>query len=364
MSDELLYKIAITKIPKIGNVLAKQLISYCGGVEAVFKASKKALLKIPGIGELLAQNIVNQQTFAAAEKEVEFIKRYDIQPFFYLDKAYPSRLKHHNDCPVLLYHKGNTELNTARTVAIIGTRKQTTRGKVICEELVEGLKDLDVLVVSGLAYGVDVTAHKKCIELDIPTVGIMGHGLDRIYPAEHKSVTKQMVKNGGLLTEFTSGTKPEKGNFPMRNRVIAGLSDAIIIVETAEKGGSIITAHIANDYNKDVFAVPGRIGDKYSVGCNRLIKTHKAALLESIEDLIYIMRWDVTKPKTAQRSLFVSLEPDEQTIVDLIRSQEDIEVDGIAFQTQFSTSQLSALLLTLELKGIIKSIPGKRFLVL
>lgn len=364
MSDQLLYQIALTKIPKIGNVKAKQLISYCGGVEAVFKATKKELLKIPNIGAVIAKNILQQKVLSEAEKEVKFIEKYDIDTFFYLDKNYPSRLKHHNDSPVMLYHKGNTELNTARTVAIIGTRKQTSRGKAICEELVEGLRDLDVLVVSGLAYGVDITAHKKCVALNIPTVGIMGHGLDRIYPPEHKNTTKEMVKNGGLLTEFTSGTKPDRENFPQRNRIIAGLSDAVIVVETAESGGSIITAHMANDYNKDVFAVPGRINDKFSIGCNRLIKTHKAALLESIDDLVYIMRWDVQKNKTTQRTLFVELEPEERQIVELIRNQEDIDVDGIAFTTQFSTSQLSTILLTLELKGIIKPVPGKRFIIL
>ncbi|MFT6936909.1 MAG: DNA processing protein, partial [Saprospiraceae bacterium] len=321
MSNDLLYRIAISKIPKIGAVLARNLISYCGGVEAVFHTKKKDLLKIPNIGETLASNILNQNVLQEAENEIKFIEKYKIQPIFYLDKNYPGRLKHYHDAPLMLFYKGNADLNHARIVGIVGTRKPTERGKALCEEIVAELQQYNVLIISGLAYGIDVTAHKKSVNLGIETVGVLGHGLDRIYPAAHKSTAEKMVKNGGLLTEFTSGTIPHKDNFPARNRIIAGLADALIVVETARSGGSIITAKIANDYNKDVFAIPGRLKDSYSEGCNMLIKTHRANLMESVADINYIMRWETEDNKqTKQRSLFVELSETEHKIVDILRT--------------------------------------------
>ena len=366
MNNQLLYQIGLTKIPSIGAKNAKLLVSYCGGVEAVFKTSAKDLVKIPGIGAKTAKKIAQQTVLKSAEKEIKFIERNNIQPLFYLDKTYPRRLKHYEDCPVMLYFKGKAELNTARIVGIVGTRKPTNRGKAFCEELVEQLREYNVLIISGLAYGIDITAHKKCVDLNIPTIAALGHSLDRIYPSSHRSTAIEMVKNGGLITEFTSGTAPDYMNFPMRNRIIAGMCDALIVVETAKKGGSIITANQANDYNKDVFAVPGRIKDKYSEGCNHLIKIHKAALLESAADIAYIMQWEAEKEKEKgiQRHLFVELEAIERQIVELLQNTESLDVDTIAFKMQLVVSDLSAWLLTLELKGIIKALPGKRYMLL
>lgn len=365
MNQDLLYQIAISKIPKVGAVKARNLISYCGGVEAVFKAKKKALLKIPNIGETIAQNIINQDILHKAEKEIKFIEKYKIQPIFYLDKNYPARLKHYDNAPLMLFYKGTSDLNHARIVGIVGTRKPTERGKVICEEIVEALQEYNVLIISGLAYGIDITAHRKSVDLGIETIGTLGHGLDRIYPSIHKATAEKMVKNGGLLTEFTSGTEPINTNFPARNRIIAGLSDALIVVETARSGGSIITAKMANDYNKDVFAIPGRIKDKQSEGCNMLIKTHRANLMESVEDIKYIMRWEAEDyNKNKQRSLFVELNEIEQKIVDILRQEESIGIDSLANKTQLSPSILSMNLLNLEFQNLIKPLPGKRYMLL
>ncbi len=365
MTDDLLYRIAITKIPKIGAVNARTLISYCGGVEAVFKAKKQTLLKIPSIGEALAKNVLNQDVLKAAEAEMKFIQKNNIQPIFYLDKNYPSRLKNYNDAPLMLFYKGNADLNHHRIVGIIGTRKPTERGKAMCEEIVSELLKYDVMIVSGLAYGIDITAHKKSVELGIENVGVLGHGLDRIYPGSHEATAKKMINCGGLLTEFTSGVMPLRENFPARNRIIAGLADALIVVETARSGGSIITAKIANDYNKDVFAVPGRIKDKFSEGCNMLIKTHRANLMESVADISYIMQWEAKEKQIGkQRSLFVELSVIEQQIVDLLRNEESMDIDTLAFKTQLSPSILSMNILNLEFENVVKMLPGKRYMLI
>ena len=364
MSNDLLYRIAISKIPKVGAVTARTLIGYCGSVENVFKAKKKDLIKIPNIGETIAQNILSQDVLRQAEEEIKFIEKYKIQPIFYLDKNYPARLKHYNDAPLMLFYKGTADLNHARIVGIVGTRKPSERGKAICEEIVEDLKPLNVIIISGLAYGIDITAHKKSVDLGIETIGTLGHGLDRIYPATHKKTADKMVQCGGLLTEFTSGTQPLHVNFPARNRIIAGLSDVLIVVETARSGGSIITAKMANDYNKDVFAIPGRIKDSKSEGCNLLIKSHRANLMESVEDIKYIMRWETDEPKAQQRSLFVELSAIEQKIVEILREKESVPIDDLVFQLKLSPSVLSMNLLNLEFQGIIKNLPGKRYMLI
>ena len=364
MTDDLLYRIAISKIHKVGAVTARTLIGYCGSVENVFKAKKKDLIKIPNIGEAIAQNILSQDVLRQAEEEIKFIEKYKIQPIFYLDKNYPARLKHYNDAPLMLFYKGNADLNHARIVGIVGTRKPSERGKAICEEIVEELEPYNVLIISGLAYGIDITAHRKSVDLGIETIGTLGHGLDRIYPSAHKKTAEKMVECGGLLTEFTSGTQPHSANFPARNRIIAGLADALIVVETARSGGSIITAKMANDYNKDVFAIPGRIKDSKSEGCNLLIKSHRANLMESVEDIKYIMRWETEEPKAKQRSLFVELTEVERKIVEILRGKESIPIDNLIFQLKLSPSIVSMNLLNLEFQGIIKTLPGKRYMLL
>ncbi len=364
LSPDLLYQIAITQIPMVGAVIAKQLISYCGGVKEVFEARKKDLLKIPGIGSATVDCILKQDVLERAEKEIDFIIKNEIQPLFYLDKNYPQRLIHHDDSPVLLFYKGNTNLNTARVIGIVGTRKPTERGRLMCEEIVSDLKKYDVMIASGLAYGIDVTAHRKCLSENVPTVGVLGHGLDRIYPAAHQKTAFQMTENGGLLSEYISKTEPSREHFPMRNRIIAGMCDALIVVETARRGGSMISAEVANSYNKDVFAIPGRVKDPYSEGCNHLIKAHKAYLMESVEDLIYHLRWDVVeKSEAVQRQFFVDLSEPEQKVVTILQATEQIGIDKLSYESSMPSSELLSVLLGLEFKGMVKSLPGKRYML-
>ena len=363
--NELLYKIAITQIPKVGAVLAKNLVGFSGGVEAVFKQSRSSLMKIPGVGEKIATHILEKRTFSTAEVELEFIEKNKIQTLFYLDKDYPIRLKRIRDAPVLLYYKGTASLNAGKVLSVVGTRKPTPYGISQCQKLIESLRSLDILIVSGLAYGVDVTAHRSSIEMQLSTVGVLGSGLDRMYPASHRKVARNMiVSGGGLLTEFIHGTKPDKENFPMRNRIIAGMCDAVLVVESDLKGGSMITAEMANGYHKDVFAFPGRIGDQMSRGTNHLIKTDRAHLLESGEELCRFMQWQPTSAKTnIQPQLFQSLTSDEQLTYEVLRANEQTSIDKIYKEVSLSVSQIAAILLSLEFKGMIRSLPGKMYMV-
>lgn len=364
MSQDLLYKIALTFVPNIGPVLSKNLIAYTGSAEAVFKENKKSLAKIPGIGDSKAKDIINADVFKRAEQEISFIDKNEIKCLFYLDDEYPKRMKNFDYCPIVLYYKGNQDLNHFRTVAIVGTRKPTECGKRITEILVENLKQHNVQIISGLAYGVDGIAHKKAVSFHLPNIAVLGNGLDTIYPAEHKELSKKIIKNGGLLTEFASGTIPDRNNFPMRNRIIAAMSDAVIVIESKISGGSIITAEYANEYNKDVFAVPGRYNDETSAGCNALIKRNKAHLIENIDDLLYIMRWeDIDKKRTVQTSLFIDLDPEEQRIVDILREKKEMSIDEMTYTLNIPTSVLAAQLLTLEFKGALRSLPGKMYIL-
>jgi DNA processing protein len=363
MTPDLVYKIALIKIPGIGAVTARNLVSYCGGAKEVFESKKKELLKIPNIGAITADLIIQQKVLEEAEKEVEYMKKNDIKSFFYADKDFPQRLKHYNDCPFLLFYKGNADLNHPRIVGIIGTREATPHGKATCEEIVEDLKSYGVNTISGLAYGIDVVAHRKSVAMDIPTIGVMANGMNKLYPADHASIAMKMVECGGILTEHTSNTMAKAEHFPMRNRIVAGMCDALIVVETAAKGGSMITADLAFGYNKDVFAVPGRLRDKYSEGCNNLIKTERARLVESAKDVAYIMRWEeMDARKVIQHQLFIELTPPEELLVSIIRGSENIAIDEISYRSKMPPSELAALLLSLEFKGVICSLPGKRFI--
>ncbi len=363
--NELLYRIALTLIPNIGPVLSKNLIAYCGSPEAVFHQKKSALAKVPGIGPSKANDILSANVLQRAEEEVKFAEKYDIKVLYYLDELYPSRLKHFEYCPVVLYYRGDLHcLNALRTVGIVGTRKPSDRAKVLTEKLVLDLFPYNPVIVSGLAYGIDGIAHKEAVKNNIPTIGVMGNSHDLIYPSEHREVASKMLNCGGLITEFPSKTKPDRANFPMRNRIIAAMSDALIIVESNVSGGSIITAEFANEYNKDVFAVPGRVDDEKSKGCNALIKKNKAHLMESIDDLAYITRWDeLSKKKTIQSSLFIELDSEEQKIVDYIRNKKEAAIDDIIHYLNLSSSLVAAQLLNLEFKSIIKSLPGKKYVL-
>lgn len=360
--EDLIYKIGITRIPLVGAITARNLISYCGGPRAVFEARKRELLRVPGVGEQTATSIIRQQALLEAEAEIEFLEQYDVQPLFYLDPEYPRRLRHYPDSPVMLYYRGNAGLDAARIVAVVGTRRPTVQGRAFCEKLIEELKPYGPLIISGLAYGIDITAHRRCLETELPTVGVLGHGLRRIYPAQHFKIAQEMCQCGGLLTEYLSRTEPEREHFPMRNRIIAGLCDALVVVETARRGGSMISAELANSYHKDVFAVPGRVQDRQSEGCNLLIKSHKAALLESAEDLAYVMGWEKAgRQKAIQTSLFHELSEAEKLVVDLLRETEFAGIDQLTLGAGKSNSEMAALLLNLEFKGLVKSLPGKRY---
>jgi len=363
--ENLLHNIALTMVPEVGPILSKYLISYCGNAENVFKSSSKKLAKIPGIGPKVIESLKNATPFEKAEKQIEFIDRNECKIYLFHDDDYPKRLKHFEASPLVLYGKGAINTNHRRTVAIIGTRSPTELGKINCEKIVQGLKKYNVQIISGLAYGIDTCAHKSSVEKDIETVGILGHGLDKIYPASNKPLVKKMIQNGGILTEFPIKTRPDRENFPMRNRIIAAMSDAVIVVESKRSGGSIITTEFANSYNKDVFAVPGRVNDEVSEGCNKLIKQTKAHLLESAEDIGYIMRWEeMDSNKTIQPKLFVDLNDEEQRVVDLLKTEEEYEIDKIAFSLALSTSQLASILLNLEFKGVIKSLPGNSYMLI
>lgn len=359
--EELLYKIAITLIPNVGCVNGKNLVAYCGGLEAVFTEKKRFLMKIPGIGETTVNSIINHNVFDRAEEEMRFIERYNIKPLFYLDADYPSRLKQCSDSPLMLYYKGVADLNNEKVVSLVGTRSATEYGRDVCRKLVEGLSESNVLIISGLAYGIDTWSHKAALEFNLPTVAALGHGLDRIYPYTNRSLAEKMLIIGGLITEFISGTKPDRENFPMRNRIIAGMSDAVIVVEAGAKGGALITADLANSYNRDVFAVPGRLSDVYSEGCNNLIKTNRAALIQSADDIRYILNWDSHKKhtKTIQRKLFVELPPEEQSVIDLLRTEGDLDIDSVILRTGMQPSKAAAALLNLEFEGIVRCLPGK-----
>ncbi len=365
--NKLKYKIALSLIPKVGHITAKKLVAYVGDFEEIFRETKKNLLKIPDIGETLANNIVHSNVLPLAEEEIEFIEKNNIRVIFYLDEEYPERLKHCIDAPVLLYAKGECSLNQRKVLSIVGTRKATNEGVLFCEKLVAALADRghQPIIVSGLAYGIDATAHHAALNNNLPTVAVLGHGLDIIYPASHKSLARKIEHDGLLLTDFPSKSKRDKNNFVKRNRIIAGLSDATIVVESAEKGGALVTADIANSYNRDVFAVPGRITDPYSKGCNQLIKINRAALLEKVEDIEYLLGWEPESEinkKEIQRNLFVELDDEEKYIVDILKaSSKELPIDTICLKAQMPTSKVSPILLELEFKGILKTLPGKTY---
>ena len=322
------------------------------------------MTKINGIGEGIADYILTSSVLNWAEKELDFIEKNKVRVLYHTDADYPRRLKTQADCPMLLYYKGTADLNAPRIVSIVGTRKPSSYGLRMCEEIVDGFLSYNTLIISGLAYGIDAAAHKRCLSARLPTVGIMGTGLQRIYPEEHRSVGLKMCENGGLLTEYPSDQDPEQKHFPMRNRIIAGMSDAVIVVETAAKGGSMITANIAIDYGRDVFAVPGRVGEFQAQGCNDLLRKRKANLIEQASHVAEQLRWidiDAAKP-AAQTQLFLELSDNERFIIDILKKYEaSIPIDALSLESKMNPSQIASLLLTLEFKGVVQTFPGKRF---
>lgn len=361
--NALVFKIGLNLIPGIGPVNARKLVDYFGSPEGVFKASKKNLLGIPQVQRNLHELIHQDGLLKRAEQEIEFTRKYQIRTYFYLDDDYPQRLKHCEDAPVMLFQKGTCDLDGSRIISIVGTRRATQRGRDACEQLIGDLSSHHpgTIIVSGLAHGIDVASHKSALAHNLPTVAVLGHGFNTIYPAIHRNIAKEIIQTGALLTEFLHDEKPEKGHFVQRNRIIAGLADATIVVESGIKGGALITADLANSYNRDVFAFPGRPGDTWSKGCNRLIASNKAALIENIQDLEYIMGWESDKKTTGaiQQELFQSLNPDEQDMVGMLKNEGELTIDQLSVKSGRPVSQVSAMLLNLEFKGVVKSMPGK-----
>lgn len=361
--DDLSFRIALSLIPGVGFVNAKNLLTYFGSARAIFQAKEQVLMKVPGIGSVIAGNILNQQVLNRAEAEIDFINRHRIRALFYQDEDYPLRLKQCEDAPLVLFTRGKTDFSGDKVVAIVGTRNATEQGRRFCDELVAGMAGRGgYCVVSGLAYGIDVAAHKACLRYGVPTIGVLGHGLDRIYPSLHRTIAEKMLANGGLATDFLSYTEIERPNFLRRNRIIAGLADAVIIVESAERGGALVTADIAGSYNRDVFAVPGRITDPYSRGCNELIKHNKASLIGNLDDLEYFMSWqpEIDSQPALQPQLFVELTPDEQRITDAI-GEKVLSIDEICQEVTMPAGHVSSLLLGLEFNGVVVNLPGKMY---
>lgn len=347
----------------VGIKTAKSLIALCGGVDQFYSLNKVQLCHLNGVSDKLVQKINRKEALKEAESYLAFLTREEIQVFNYLAPSYPRRLKHCADAPLLLFGKGNLNFDFPKTVAIVGTRNASQYGKMLVDELIQKFAEHQVQVISGLAYGIDIHAHKQCVHYGVSTIGVLGHGLDRIYPAVHKNTAQQMMAKGGLLTEFLPGTKPDRENFPTRNRIVAGMCDATIVVESGEKGGSLITAYLANDYNRDVFAFPGDVNKTYSKGCNKLIRLQRAHLITSSDDLFYLMNWEKNDPSTVQIPLFVELNEDEQNIVDSLRDKNEQSIDELAYSLQQPVSQISTSLLQLEFQGCVKSLPGKRYLL-
>ncbi len=362
VKNELYYQVALTMIPELGPIRARLLVEHFGNASSVFKAKKKEISVIEGIGEFSARAIKEWNGYADAEEEILFIEKHHIQPLFITDTNYPQRLLHCYDPPTLLYYRGAADLNSSRIISIIGTRNHTEYGKQITEQLISDLQTQQVIIVSGLAFGIDSIAHKTSLQYQLPTIGVLGHGLDTIYPSQNKSLAKEMLLQGGLLTEFRRNTKPDKHNFPKRNRIVAGMADATIVIETASKGGSMITAELAHNYNRDLFAIPGKITDHKSSGCLQLIKQNKAILLTGSEQLLETMGWQEKKKSIKkQKELFIELSDDEKIIVHLLKEDEATPIDMIFLKSGLSSSSVAAAILNLEIQNVIISLPGKMY---
>jgi DNA processing protein len=360
--QDLFHLLALQQVEGVGDIVAKKLITHCGSAAEVFKTKTSQIAAIDGIGSVLLQKLKDKTVFEKAEKELKFIKSNEINVSYFQDENYPDRLKHCIDGPVLLFTAGNIDLKNKKIISIVGTRQITSYGMEFCRKLIEDLAPLDPVIISGFAYGVDIFAHQLAMDNNLQTIGVVAHGLNQIYPKTHKKYVAKVEQNGGFMTEFWSSSNPEKENFVRRNRIVAGISEATIVIESAERGGSLITANIANDYNRDVFAVPGRTTDKYSQGCNNLIKIQKANLLTSAADLVYILNWDIeSKTKPVQKQLFVTLEDDEQKVYDYLLKNGKELMDIIALRCDFPIYKISGMLLNMELKGVIRPLPGKLF---
>lgn len=364
MTDQqLIYALALQHVPRIGSTTAKKLISHCGSAEAVFKERKSKLLKIDGIGSFTLEGLFDKIHLEEAHQELRFIKDNNITAHYFTEATYPERLKHCIDGPIVLFQSGNINLNNKHIISIVGARKITTSGIAFCEKLVEALAPFNPIIVSGFAYGTDITAQKAAVKHKLQTIGCLAHGLNQIYPKVHKKYVAEIENHGGFYTDFWSTDAFDRNNFLKRNRIIAGISEATIVIESAEKGGSLVTADIANSYNREVFAVPGRTTDSQSVGCNNLIKFQRAHLLSNPLDVPYILNWELESDKkpVIQQQLFVELEPDEKIIYNFLKESNKELLDIIALRCEMPTYKIAGLLLNMELKGVVRPLPGKLF---
>ncbi len=367
MQKDLLYQIALTRVSGIGCVQARLLLEKFESARQVFKAPVSKLELIEGIGSVKARQIHSFNSFREIESEIQFIERFGIRSLFINEPSYPRRLLNCYDPPTLLFYKGAADLNASRMVGVIGTRNYSEYGKMLVRALVEGLAGQEVIIISGLAFGIDALAHQCSIRHEIPTVGVLAHGLDRIYPAQHHSLAREMIETGGgLLTEFPSGTLPDRHHFPTRNRVVAGLCDCIVVIESGVKGGSMVTASLANGYHRDVFAFPGRVTDTRSAGCHQLICLNQAHLLEDAQQLLKVMGWDNghSPARTLQKKIFEELNDTEQRIIEVFHEKNERHIDEISSLIIMPGSLISSTLLTLELKNLIRSLPGKKYQLL
>ncbi len=364
--EELLHEIALTLVPGIGSITAKSLINHCGSATQVFLEKEKTLRAIPGIGTVLAKNILQSRLLSRAGREVDFICKNKVNTHFYLEDSYPRRLKTCVDAPMLLFSKGNPNLNPEKAISIVGTRSATEYGRGLVDQLIASLaaRGYEVQIISGLAYGIDIQPHLAAMREGLSTIAVMAHGLETVYPRLHQKIALEMCENkGGMVTDFMSNSVIDRKNFLRRNRIIAGLADAVIVVESAKKGGALLTAELAVSYNRDLFAFPGRVGATYSEGCHYMIKSNRAGLIENIGDLEYCMNWQPPSgnPEVSQQRLFVDLSPDEKAIAELLQRDGEMTIDQICLLTGLPSSRVSPLLLSLEFSGLVKCLPGKVF---
>jgi len=364
--DELFHTLALQRVPNLGDTSAKKLLQFVGSAEGIFKEKRANLIKIDGIGALKLKELNASRIFIDAEKELEYIDSNSISHSFFKEDSYPERLKHCLDGPLLIFYRGNINLKNRRMISVVGARNITTYGRDFCAKLINELAPTNPIIVSGFAYGVDISAHKAAIENGLQTIGCLAHGLNQIYPKVHKKYVSQVQDNGGFITEFWSSDVFDRTNFLKRNRIIAGMSEATIVIESAERGGSLVTADIANSYNREVFAVPGRTTDSQSQGCNNLIKTQQARLLTSAADIVYMLGWKLEdyKAKPQQKKLFVDLSTEEKVIYDYLKNNKKQVLDLIALNCKIPTFKASSLLLSMELKGVIRPLPGKLFQII
>lgn len=362
MDTDLKYPIALTMVKGVGPAIARKLITSLGDAKTVFEASRKELESIPNIGRIIASQIKKSDLLGRAERELQFINKVGGRVLYFEEDDYPTRLKECEDHPIVLYQKGNMRLNVPRVIGVVGTRRMTPYGKDKVDSILEELRTRfpDLLVVSGLAHGVDGCAHRRSVDLGLQTVGVVGHGLDMIYPAEHRSLSEKMMVNGGLLTEFHSHCVIDRKNFVSRNRIIAGMSDIVLVVESGIKGGALLTAEFANSYNRDVGAIPGRVNDLYSMGCNNLIKTNRATLIESANDILELMNWEEGKEDNpaARKVSYTNLSEKERLIVGRLETNGDMQLNALARELQLPMSDLSSLLFDMEMKDIVTPSPG------